>query len=60
MSIDYKEDLNQIMGRGFAVDGKELIPAQDHGYMYEWGFDDLDGRYWNLFWMDIDRFGEQA
>lgn len=22
------------------------------GFMYSWGFEDLDGHLWDLFWMD--------
>jgi predicted lactoylglutathione lyase len=28
-------------------------PPQDHGYMYQHGFADLDGHQWELFWMDL-------
>ncbi|MEL6356964.1 MAG: hypothetical protein AAFQ37_08555 [Bacteroidota bacterium] len=56
LQIDDKDDINQIVERALAAGGRELIPARDHGFMYERGFDDLDGHYWNLFWMDPNSF----
>ena len=28
-------------------------PVQDHGHMYQHGFQDLDGHLWEIFWMDM-------
>jgi predicted lactoylglutathione lyase len=25
---------------------------EDHGFMVSWGFEDLDGHMWDLFWMN--------
>jgi predicted lactoylglutathione lyase len=27
-------------------------PPQDHGFMFQHGFHDLDGHVWEIFWMD--------
>ena len=31
--------------------GKAAGEAQDHGFMYDWGFYDPDGHGWGVFWM---------
>jgi predicted lactoylglutathione lyase len=30
----------------------KLEEPTDLGFMYSWGFEDLDGHAWDLFWMD--------
>jgi predicted lactoylglutathione lyase len=32
--------------------GKAAGEAQDHGFMYDWGFYDPDGHGWGVFWMN--------
>ena len=32
--------------------GKPSGEPQDHGFMYDWGFYDLDGHGWGVFWMN--------
>jgi predicted lactoylglutathione lyase len=28
------------------------MEPQDHGFMYDWSFDDPDGHHWEVFWID--------
>lgn len=32
------------------------MPVQDHGFMYQHGFEDLDGHLWEVFWMNEAEF----
>jgi predicted lactoylglutathione lyase len=44
--------VNEIVEKAFAAGGKKYNEPQDHGFMYQWGFEDLDGHIWEHFWMD--------
>ncbi len=44
--------VNEIVEKALAAGGKKYNEPQDHGFMYQWGFEDLDGHIWEHFWMD--------
>ena len=52
LSADSREAIDEMMGKVLAEGGKTYRPAQDHGFMYESSFQDLDGHVWELVWMD--------
>ena len=35
---------------GVAAGGRIPPAPEDHGFMYEQGFEDIDGHLWNLVW----------
>jgi predicted lactoylglutathione lyase len=44
--------VDEIVNKALAAGGKKYNEPQDHGFMYQWGFEDLDGHLWEYFWMD--------
>ncbi len=34
----------------------DVVPAQDHGFMYSRSIEDPDGHIWEMGWMDMDAF----
>lgn len=52
LSFDSREEVDQVVERALAAGAKALTPAQDHGFMYERNYEDLDGHVWEHFWMD--------
>ena len=52
LSCESKEVVKNLAEKAFALGGKQVNPPEDHGFMYTWGFEDLDGHVWDLFWMD--------
>ena len=32
--------------------GAHAMDPEDHGFMYQWSFYDLDGHHWEVVWMD--------
>ncbi|MGH7286531.1 MAG: YciI family protein [Myxococcota bacterium] len=36
----------------FGAGARRYKEPKDHGFMYEWGFEDLDGHIWEHMWMD--------
>jgi predicted lactoylglutathione lyase len=47
-----REAVNEIVEKALAAGGKKYNEPQDHGFMYQWGFEDLEGHIWEHFWMD--------
>lgn len=52
LSVDSKEKVDELLKKALAAGGTEHRPAQDHGFMYERSFNDLDGHVWEIFWMN--------
>jgi predicted lactoylglutathione lyase len=44
--------VNRIVKIALAAGAGRHNEAVDHGFMYQWGFEDLDGHIWEYFWMD--------
>jgi predicted lactoylglutathione lyase len=48
------EEVRSISEKAFALGAKRVNDPQDMGFMFSWGFEDLDGHAWDLFWMNPD------
>lgn len=48
LSCDSREAVDTLVARALAAGGVAPRPAQDHGFMYGHGFEDLDGHIWEL------------
>ena len=47
-----KEAVDQMVKKAVAAGGTTYSKPQDHGWMYQHAFADLDGHQWELAWMD--------
>lgn len=52
LSADSKDAVNEIVDKAVAAGATIPDPANDHGWMYQHSFDDLDGHHWEYAWMD--------
>lgn len=52
LSCESKEAVKAICEKAFKAGAKRHSEAKDHGFMYQWGFEDLDGHLWEYIWMD--------
>jgi len=52
LSCASRAEVDSIVKKAVAAGGKTVKDPVDHGFMYGWGFDDLDGHHWEVFWMD--------
>lgn len=52
LQVDSREKVDEIVNNALAAGGKPSKEAQDHGFMYGWSFQDIDGHLWELFFMD--------
>ena len=52
LSHESREAVDRIVADAFAVGARRYAEPKDHGFMYQWGFEDPDGHIWEHFWMD--------
>ncbi|RAV15301.1 VOC family protein [Paenibacillus contaminans] len=52
MSADSREKVDEIVNKALAAGGKASNEPVDHGFMYTWSFEDLDGHLWEFIYMD--------
>ena len=52
LSAESKDAVNDIVDKAVAAGATIPDPANDHGWMYQHSFDDLDGHHWEYAWMD--------
>jgi len=54
LTAENREQVDEMVYKALAAGGTAPNDKQDHGYMYGWGFEDLDGHHWEIFWMNPD------
>lgn len=52
LSVDSRAEVDAMVQKARAAGGRTFRDAQDHGFMYQHAFQDLDGHVWELVWMD--------
>ena len=52
LSCESSAKVRELAEKAFVIGGKKLNDPEDMGFMFSWGFEDLDGHVWDLFWMD--------
>jgi uncharacterized protein len=52
LSVDRRENVDAIVNKALAAGASTTNGKQDLGFMYSWGFNDLDGHMWEYFYMD--------
>jgi predicted lactoylglutathione lyase len=52
LSLGSSEEIKNMAEKAFEQGARRYSEPVDHGFMFSWGFEDLDGHIWELFWMD--------
>jgi uncharacterized protein len=52
LSVEGRENVDQMINKAIEAGGRESREPQDHGWMYERGFEDIDGHLWEIIYMD--------
>ena len=60
LSCESRDEVDALVKKALAAGGTAPNAAQDHGFMYSHGFEDLDGHVWELVWMDPNAAPPQA
>ncbi len=54
LSAESPEQVNEMVNKAIEAGGSHANEKQDHGFMYGWSFQDLDGHIWEVVYMDED------
>lgn len=52
LSAESKDAVTTIIDKALKAGAKRYAEPNDHGFMYQWRFEDLDGHIWEHMWMD--------
>ncbi|MDH6531900.1 putative lactoylglutathione lyase [Aurantimicrobium minutum] len=53
-SCESIDEVKSLSEKAFGMGARRINDPEDHGFMFSWGFEDLDGHLWDLFWMNPD------
>lgn len=52
LSANSRRDVDRLCKLAFASGGRRYGEPRDHGFMYQWGWEDPDGHIWEIAYMD--------
>jgi uncharacterized protein len=52
LSFENRAEVDAMVAKAIAAGGTTYKEPQDHGFMYQHGFQDLDGHIWEIFFME--------
>jgi predicted lactoylglutathione lyase len=52
LSAENREKVDEMVNKAVAAGAATPFPSVDHGFMYQWGYEDLDGHQWEIMYMD--------
>ena len=52
IEVESKEAVNALVEKAIENGGSRYSEPQDHGWMYQKAFADVDGHQWEVFWSD--------
>lgn len=53
LAAESREQVDDIVNRAVSLGGRLYAEPQDHGFFYQWGFEDPDGHIWEIGYMDV-------
>jgi predicted lactoylglutathione lyase len=51
LNCESREEVDSLIAKATAAGARIPHPPEDNGFMYDQGFEDIDGHLWNLVWM---------
>ncbi|HMI90107.1 MAG TPA: VOC family protein [Polyangiales bacterium] len=52
LSLESRAEVTRMVETALANGARRYAEPNDYGFMYQWGFEDLDGHIWEYMWMD--------
>ena len=52
ITYDSEDEVRALCEKAFELGARRYKDPEEHGFMFGWGFEDLDGHLWDLFWMN--------
>ncbi|MBE2218298.1 MAG: glyoxalase/bleomycin resistance/extradiol dioxygenase family protein [Ignavibacteria bacterium] len=56
LPVESLERMNEIVESGLKAGGTEPIPMKDHGFMQLRRIEDFDGHFWDVIYLDMEKF----
>jgi predicted lactoylglutathione lyase len=60
LALNSKEEVDIMISSAVKAGAKKYKPAEDMEFMYGWGFEDLDGHLWEVFYMDKEAMASRT
>jgi predicted lactoylglutathione lyase len=60
LSAENREGVDELVSKAVAAGATLPRPAKDYGFMYQHGYQDLDGHLWEVAWMDPKGMPQQG
>ncbi len=60
LSVDTREKVDELVTTAFDAGGKKYKDVEDKGFMYGWGFEDIDGHVWEIIFMDPEHISKPS
>ena len=54
LSCDSVEEVKTLTQKALDMGARRVSEPEDMGFMFSWGFEDMDGHLWDVFWMNPD------
>ena len=52
LSAESRAEVDDIVEKAIAAGGRQTLDPQDHGWMYQRSFEDINGHQWEFAYMD--------
>lgn len=52
LACSTREEILTITSEALSRGARQVNEPEDLGFMFSWGFEDLDGHLWNFIWMN--------
>jgi predicted lactoylglutathione lyase len=56
IDAENNQGVDELVNKAIAAGAIEPMDAKDYGFMYQRGFQDLDGHLWEVMYMDMSKF----
>jgi hypothetical protein len=54
LAAESRAGVDEIVNKAVSLGGRLYCEPQDHGFFYQWGFEDPDGHIWEIGYMDLE------
>jgi len=57
-ALESRQAVEEMVRKAFDAGGSKYSEPNDYGFMYQHGFEDLDGHIWEFFYMDPNHINQ--
>lgn len=59
LQAESRNQVDELVNKALSSGGKSYSEPIDHGFMYIWGFQDVDGHIWEIAYMDESTMNQE-